>query len=203
MDEGPMMTDAFRESISVYRLLPVMGDFRTFLFDGPSLGRLIKYQISGSPSDRPADFQVEWSDDLSVRATEFPSTGVGAPVLSKRIADHMRVDLSTAGSFVIIDGVDTKEYLLYLVEKVADCVDKQRSSEPKRLSGEMKKTVFRTEALPVDLPAFRVPECPEFVYWNGWAVKQLADLVGDDLETRLVWSEDPALTSHPDPWGVL
>jgi hypothetical protein len=175
------------------------------LLDGTSVGKLIKYQLSGAPSDRPADFRVEWNYDPSVRTTEFPSSDPGAPILSTRIADLMRDDLATAGSLVpvIIDGDDTGEYVLYLVEKAVDCVDTERSSEPKRLSGEMEKTVFRRDALPVNLPAFRVPECPEFVHWNGWAVDWLLDLVGDDLETRLIWSEDPALPVHPNPWGVL
>jgi hypothetical protein len=126
-------------------------------------------------------------------------------VLSRRIADILRDDLSTAGSLlpVLIDGADTREYVLYVVKKVVDCVDTRRSSKPKRLTGQIKKAVFRADALPGDLPAFRVPEYPGAVYWNGWAADRLTDLLGDDLEARLVWSEDPTFTPHPNPWGVL
>ncbi|MBT2392301.1 hypothetical protein J7E87_23480 [Streptomyces sp. ISL-1] len=35
--------------------------------------------------------------------------------------------------------------------------------------------------------------------WNGWAADCLAELVGDVLEVRLVWSQDPSLTPHRDP----
>ncbi|MET8132017.1 hypothetical protein [Streptomyces sp. NPDC005251] len=42
---------------------------------------------------------------------------------------------------------------------------------------------------------------PVGVQWNGWAADRLTELLGDDLETRLIWSEDPAATPHPNPWG--
>ncbi|MFC9464779.1 hypothetical protein [Streptomyces coelicoflavus] len=41
------------------------------------------------------------------------------------------------------------DYLLFLVEKVVDCVDQRRSSKPKRGTGPMKTTIF----LPADLEA--------------------------------------------------
>ena len=63
--------------------------------------------------------------------------------------------------------------------------------------------VFRADALPVGLPAFRVPESLEFVYWTGRTADRLTELLDDDLEARLVWSDDPALTPHPNPWGIL
>nr|CEL17113.1 hypothetical protein [Kibdelosporangium sp. MJ126-NF4] len=136
------------------------------------------------------------------RNLEFASGTPEAPILSRRVADLLREDLETAGTFVPvrIDGTDTDDYLLYLVDKVVDCVDTRRSSKPKR-NGEIKKTVFRADALPSELPAFRVPESPDCVQWNGWMADRMLDLLGDDLATRLVWSEDPTLTPHHNPWG--
>ncbi|MFC8869098.1 hypothetical protein ACFUAC_15760 [Streptomyces sp. NPDC057148] len=37
--------------------------------------------------------------------------------------------------------------------------------------------------------------------WNGWAVDRLREILGADLEARLIWSEDPSGKPHPDPWG--
>jgi hypothetical protein len=56
--------------------------------------------------------------------------------------------------------------------------------------------------LPSHLPAFRVPQFPGAAQWNGWAADLLADLTGDQIEKRLIWSEDPATRPHPDPWGI-
>ncbi|MGP3927460.1 hypothetical protein [Streptomyces sp. 8N616] len=121
-----------------------------------------------------------------------------------RAADLLRDRLVEAGSLVPvrIDGSLVDHYLLHLVEQVVDCVDTRRSSQPKRATGEMKKTVLRPEALPVCLPAFRVPQFPVAVYWNGWAVELLTEVLGDDIEARPVWSDNPTLTPHPNPWGL-
>lgn len=80
-------------------------------------------------------------------------------------------------------------------------MDTVHSSKPKRTTGEIKKTVFRPDVLPAELPAFRVPQFPGAVYWNGWAVERLREILGEALEARLIWSEDPALSPHPNPWG--
>ncbi|UQT57015.1 hypothetical protein M4V62_18970 [Streptomyces durmitorensis] len=92
------------------------------------------------------------------------------------------------------------EYFLYLVERAVDCLDLQRSSPPDQL-GRIQESVFRPDAVPTELPAFRATQFPTAVCWNGWMVKRLTDLLGDQLETRLIWSEDPTLTPHPNPWG--
>lgn len=84
---------------------------------------------------------------------------------------------------------------------MVDCLDMRRSSKPKR-SGEIKKEVFLPEALPAHLPAFRLPQFPRAVQWNGWAAQRLLALIGDQIEARLLWSEDPSATPHPNPWGI-
>ncbi|MFI1211811.1 hypothetical protein ACH4UV_29895 [Streptomyces sp. NPDC020802] len=194
--------------LSVHRLLPSTGEFRTLLL-GSSLRKVIRWQISGSDADRPTGLSGSWDGDPRLRKGEFPCGYPGAPVLSGRIAEALRGELSSAGELVPVsvegagtDGSDgSDEYFLYLVEPVVDCLDTRRSSKPKRMTGEIKKAVFRSDALPVDLPAFRLPEFRGAVHWNGWAVDHLTELLGDDLEARLIWSEDPSLTPHPDPWG--
>ncbi|MEU3303941.1 hypothetical protein ABZ729_29625 [Streptomyces sp. NPDC006678] len=115
----------------------------------------------------------------------------------------MSDDLMAAGSLVPVrtDDADAGEFLLYAVGTVVDCLDVRRSSKPKKTSGHIKQAVFRPDALPYGLPAFRIPESTGAVYWNGWAADRLGELLGDDLEARLVWSQDRSLTAHPDPMG--
>ena len=200
-----MMTGKTDKPFAIYRLLPSLGEFRTLHLDEFPHRKLIRWLRTGSAADLPEAFGAEWEGDPRWPASEFPCGYPGTPVLSRRIADLLRDDLAAAGSFapVLIDGANTREYVLYLVEKVVDCLDSRRSSKPKRLTGQIKKAVFRADALSIHVPAFRIPEFPGGVYWNGWAVDRLVELLGEDLETRLVWSEDPTLTPHPNPWGIL
>ncbi|MCZ4118207.1 hypothetical protein [Streptomyces sp. H39-S7] len=207
------MSDTTRAPLRAYRLLPSLGEFRTLYLS--NLLTLVRWQIAGSPEgNKPTGLSGEWAatdvGDPRVRPAEFPSGYPGAPVLSRRVADLLGDELCRAGSFEpldIADGPgsipDAGEYVLYLVRSIVDCLDTRRSSKPKRAGGEVKKAVFRPEAFPADLPAFRLPVFPTAVYWNGWAVDRLKELLGDDLEARLIWSEDPTLIPHPNPWGVL
>jgi hypothetical protein len=205
------MTDSTSHPLAVYRLLPGMGEFRTLLL-GASLRKLVRRQITGSATDLPSSFSGSWDGNPGWRKGEFPSGYPGAPILSRRVADLLAADLSESGPFVpvVIEAADpafpadadgSDDYVLHLVEQVVDCLDTRRSSKPKKTTGEITKAVFRAEALPVGLAAFRVPEFRGGVYWNGWAVDRLTGLLGDDVEARLVWSEDPAARPHPSPWG--
>jgi hypothetical protein len=189
---------------AVYRLLPGMGEFRTLRLDETSHARLIRWQRTGSAETPPERVSVVWDGPPQLRPAEFASGLIGARLLSRRIADLMRADLLTAGAFIPVSSDDSGEgeYLFYLAEPVVGCVDTGRSSKPQRTSGQIKKTVFRPEALPVELAAFRIPEYPVAIYWNGWAADRQAGLLGDDIEARLVWSADRSATPHPaDPWG--
>ncbi|MGW6258644.1 hypothetical protein [Streptomyces sp. NPDC055085] len=202
------MTDTTPNARSVYRLLPRMGEFRTLLL-GSSLRKLIRWQITGADSDLPTSFDGTWDGNPGWRSSEFPSGYPGAPVLSGRVAGLLADDLAEAGRFVPVatdgaapaDSSGPDDYVLYLVERIVDCLDTRRSSRPKKTTGEITKAVFRPEALPSHLAAFRVPEYRGGIYWNGWAVGLLTELLGDEVESRLVWSEDPSLPVHPHPWG--
>jgi hypothetical protein len=201
-----MTADHRNKPLAVYRLMPSLGDFRTLSLEEYAHRKLIRWLRTGSPEDLPEELRADWVGNPRLRPTEFPCGYPGAPVLSCRIADLMKDDLRAAGKClpVIPEGADQEDvfaYVLYAVEKVVDCVDTRRSSKPKKGTGQMKATVFRPDALPTGLPAFRVPEYPGAVHWNGWMVDRLTDLLGDDLEARLVWSEDRSLSPHPDPWG--
>ncbi|MBD0844831.1 hypothetical protein, partial [Streptomyces sp. TRM68416] len=182
--------------LSVYRLLPGLGDFRTLLF-GSSLTELIRWQINGSAGEPPDAVTAEWDGDPRLRESEFPSGYPGAPVLSRRLAEALGEELLEAGRLIPVEiaGAGGQgEYFLYVVEAVVDCVDPRRSAKPKKTTGQMKITVFRPDAVPAALPAFRVPEFPGGVHWNGWAVDRLRQILGTDLETRLIWSEDRSAT---------
>jgi hypothetical protein len=137
----------------------------------------------------------------SRRRVELAAGASEAPIVSSRIADLYRADFEAAGSLLplCIDGAESEEWFLFLVENVVDCLDAEKSSKPEG-DGTIRKTVFRADALPADLPAFRVPQSTN-VYWNDWAVDRLMKLVGIDVEARLVWSEDPTRVPHPDPWS--
>lgn len=189
---------------AVYRLLPSMaaerGDYRTLTIGG-ELTKIIRWQLSGSPDDYPSRINAEWVGEPDWRPVELATGASEAPIVSSRIADLIRADFEAAGSLLplYIHGTESKEWLLFLVEKVIDCLDVNKSSEPE-WDGVISKTVFRADVLPTHLPAFRVPQSTK-IYWNYWAVDRLIKLAGRDLEVRLVWSEDPTRAPHPDPWG--
>ncbi|MFF0104771.1 hypothetical protein [Streptomyces hirsutus] len=191
--------------------MPSLGDFRTLSLEEYAHRKLIRGLRTGDFADLPDSFAAEWVGNPRLREAEFPCGYPGAPVFSNRVADLLAGELAAAGRYLPVfpEGADPEaepEYALYLVEKVVDCVDPRRSSKPKKGTGQMKITVFRPNALPAELPAFRVPafRVPDFpgaVHWNGWAVERLQKILGADLEARLIWSEDRALTPHPEPWG--
>ncbi|MFE4962141.1 hypothetical protein [Streptomyces sp. NPDC056660] len=52
------------------------------------------------------------------------------------------------------------------------------------------------------LPAFRVAQFPVGVRWTGWMRYLLDEILGGDLEARLLWSPEPSAAPHPDPWGL-
>ncbi|WP_158751460.1 hypothetical protein [Streptomyces bicolor] len=153
-----------------------------------------------SPSARLRDWQgpPEWQE------MDYPSISAAAPVFSRRIADRVRELFADGGTFVPVDlpGKPEGAYELYVAEQVVDCLDHEQSSEPRMPLDEIERAVFRPEALPLHLPAFRVPGSAWSVHWNGWAADLLCDLIGrDNLELRLVWSTDPEAKPHRDPMG--
>jgi hypothetical protein len=167
---------------------------------GGELTRVIRWYLSGSPDEYPSRISAEWVGEPDWRPVEMTGTDE-APLVSSRIVDLFRADFEAAGSLLPlhIDGAETKEWFLFLVEAVVDCLDVEKSSAPE-WNGDIRKSIFRADALPTGLPAFRVPQSTH-AHWNGWAVDRLMKLVGVDLEARLVWSSDPTRVPHPDPWG--
>ncbi|MFF4401437.1 hypothetical protein [Streptomyces sp. NPDC001480] len=197
------MTDQAEKVMSTFRLLPSLSECHHLSSNSFDSRRLMRWQGGGSEADRPTRWRAEWMGEGHWPKSEFPSGYPGAPVLSRRLAESFGDDLAAAGRLVPVDieGAKDDEYFLYLVERVVDCLDTRRSSKPKR-SGEIKKAVFLPERLPVDLPAFRLPQFPRAVQWNGWAADRLIELTGDQIEARLLWSEDPTAVPHADPWGI-
>lgn len=197
------MADIPRER-AVYRLLPGMGadrgEYRALTIGG-ELTRVLRWMLSGSPDDYPAEINAEWVGDPSWRPVEFSPGASEAPLLTGRIAEKFRADFEAAGRLqpLHVDGAESEDCFVFLVEKVVDCLDADKSSEPE-WDGVIRESVFRAEAVPIDLPAFRVPQSTK-VYWNGWMVDRLLKLVATDVEARLVWSDDPTRVPHPDPWG--
>ncbi|WP_405870224.1 MULTISPECIES: hypothetical protein [unclassified Streptomyces] len=197
------MADMPEKGLSVYRLLPSLSEYQGLHLDSSDMTRLMRWQRTGAEADRPSRLRAEWLGERHWSKSEFPSGRPGAPVLSRRLAESLGDQLLAAGSLVPVDieGAKDDVYFLYLVEQVVDCLDTRRSSKPNR-NGEIKKAVFLQQALPEQLPAFRLPQSPRAVQWNGWAADQLVELTGDEIEVRLTWSENPQVTPHPDPWGI-
>ncbi|MEV2253122.1 hypothetical protein AB0I94_21505 [Streptomyces sp. NPDC050147] len=206
-----MTNNGQSKPLSVYRLLPSMSEFQLLYFDN-SLVEVVRWQFNGSTGDHPTRFNAEWGGHEKWPKSDFPNGDPASPVLSRRIVDALQeVDFAAAGRLlpVHIEGPDNNsrpkrptedEYLLYLVEHVADCIDSAQSSPPDHLE-RIQRAVFRPDAVPAELPAFRAKQFPTAVCWNGWMVERLTHVLGDQLEARLVWSEDPTLTPHHAPWG--
>ncbi|MEU5311010.1 hypothetical protein [Streptomyces sp. NPDC021562] len=189
---------------AVYRLLAGTGHLRTLRL-GDSLIDLKRRQFQGPQVALPDVFEAEWTGDPKAPRVEFASDYPGAPILSRRLVDRVGQErLEQAGRLVPVrtPGPVQDEYALYVVEPLVDCVDTRRSDRPKKATGEMRKMVFRSEAVPAELPAFRVPQFPVAVCWTGWMRDLLGEILGDGLETRLLWSPDPSAAPHPDPWGL-
>jgi hypothetical protein len=198
------MSDTPHQPLSVYRLLTrTPEDARALGFDD-SVIDLVRWQLSGSLEGYPTVVRAEWFDEDWERKLDFPSGRAGLPVLSRRLTELLGEEtLLRAGHLLPlrIDGVDQNEHRLFVVNQVIDCLDADSSSAPDDRTGKIQKSVFRPDAVPADLPAFRIPQFPTVVHWNGWAALVLTGLLGDELEARLVWSEDPTRIPHPDPWG--
>ncbi len=201
---GDAMTETPEKSPAVYRLLPRLADYQQLTPNSWDLRQLKRWQRLGAEEDRPVQFRAEWAGERNWPKGDFPSGYPGAPILSRRLIDRFGVDaLRTAGPLLPVDieGAQGDEYHLLLVEQVVDCLDLRRSSKPKKLNGEVKNAVYRTDALPAHLPAFRLPQFAGAVQWNGWAAERLVELTDDQIEARLCWSENPTAVPHPDPWG--
>ncbi|MCH5676103.1 hypothetical protein [Streptomyces gilvus] len=159
------MTDETKESLTVYRLLPSLSEYQGLHPNGFDILRTMRWQRVGDEADRPTRLRAEWLGERSWSKSEFPSGSPSAPVLSRRLVESLGDGLLAAGSLVPvdIDGAKDDDYFLYLVEQVVDCLDLRRSSKPKTGSGEVKKPVYRPEALPAHLAAFRLPQFPRAV----------------------------------------
>lgn len=197
------MSTANGDALEVYRLKPSNTGGQLMAFGG-EIVPLTRWQFRGSEGEPPTTLTATWLAEPGQRKSEFPSGFTGAPVLGPRLVKALGAELLTAGRLLPlpIDGTDEEGYCLYVVEQVVDCLDTERSSKPQPPFGEITRAVFDTDRLPVDAAAFRMPQSATAVHWNGWMARRLAELLGDALEARLVWSEDPAKTPHPNPWKL-
>ncbi len=196
------VTEVLTPPLAVYRIMPPFREnLRTVLVLSE---QLIRWQRHADPDDFPARVTAEWQGPPEWQEIDYPSSSSSATVLSRRIADRVRDRFANGGTFVPVDLPEKPEgaYELFVAEHVVDCLNHEKSSEPRMPRGEIQRVVFRPDALPYHLPAFRIPECPWAVHWNGWAVDLLRDLIGEDnLELRLVWSTDPEAKPHRAPMG--
>ncbi|MBB1157080.1 hypothetical protein H4281_28370 [Amycolatopsis sp. DR6-1] len=189
---------------AVCRLLPSVsearGEYRALTIGG-ELTKVVRWMLSGSPDDYPRGIVAEWVGDPGWRPVEFSPGADEAPIVGRGVADEFRADFEASGSLLplIVDGKESDEWFLFLVEQVVDCLDLGESSEPE-WDGVIRKSVFRPDAVPSGLPVFRVPQSTK-LYWNEWAADRLRTLAAPDVETRLIWSADPTRTPHPDPWS--
>jgi len=196
-------TDTRTTPLAVYRILPPFRDgLRAVLVHSE---QLIRWQLGGDPADFPERVKADWQGPPGWEEIDYPSSSVEAPVLSRHVADRVRDRFTPGGRFLPVDlpGAPQGAYELYVPLHVVDCLDPEKSSPPTEPTGLIERAVFRPEALPLHLPAFRIPAFPHGIYWNGWAVDLLRELIGEDnLELRLVWSTDPDAPVHPNPMFI-
>ncbi len=129
---------------------------------------------------------------------DFKGALLGATLL-KAVRDRF----AGTGHFIPVNvpGLPAGTYTAYVPSTVADCLDEARSSAPE-LTGKIRQAVFRGDRVPVDVPAFRLPENRTYVYWNAWAAHLIEEAApSGSVELRLVWSSDPTATPHRDPMG--
>ncbi|MFI1111392.1 hypothetical protein ACH4TU_26070 [Streptomyces physcomitrii] len=190
------------DAVSLYRLLPGLErrNSRTLLLTEDSLDLLLGWQMGQEAP--PQRIAARWNGDPRTPECPYPVGSPSAPVLNERAVAALGQTLGTAGRLVPVDiaGGASEAYSLYLVEAVADCLDEELSTPPNALK-EIERPVFRPSAVPVDLPAFRIPQSPVYVHWNAWAARRLREAVGPEVEVRLVWSADPAEVPARPPWG--
>jgi hypothetical protein len=173
--------------LAAYRIKPSAKSLRSLWLD-ESLIDLMRWQIQGARAGLPTVFGAAWTGDSKAPGAEFASGCPGAPMLSRALADRLGEQLGKAGHLVPVrvEGAASDDYVLCVVEALVECVDRRHSSHPKKATGEKQRMVFRPEAYPAGLPAFRVPGFPVAVCWNGWMLDLLHDLVGNDV-TGMPW----------------
>lgn len=115
------------------------------------------------------------------------------PVLGPRFDGLLRA--SGVWLPVTIDGQESG-YRMFVCTTVVDCLDVRRSSRPGKHSAVIKYPVFDGAKVPGDLPAFRVPQSPETVLFNEWAMAELVAGGDGQIDALTVWSSDPRLRSH-------
>lgn len=185
----------------VFRLVPRLTESRSLLLDEADALRLERWYSRGDPSARPGSIRASWLGEPTLPRGDYPCPSGAAPILSRRMQRRFGDELRPAGELVpvIVDDADDGDYVFFAVTSVVDCLDARRSSPVSRATGEIHKLVFVPERVPTELPAFRIPQSPSFVFWNRRFVDRLLRAQPIALDTRVVWSQDPAFAPFPAP----
>jgi hypothetical protein len=163
----------------------------------------MRWELDGDDRPRPVELTAEWHGDPRGTVSGYPSAHTAAPVLSRELADGTRAAFEAFGTYIAlrVPGAGPDDFCVYVPDVVADCLDRDASSEPDD-TGEIDHAVFVPDRVPADAPCFRLPQSRTFVYWNGWAARLIQTLAGpENTELRLVWSTDPTAEPHPYPMG--
>ncbi|MFF9019294.1 hypothetical protein [Streptomyces eurythermus] len=195
------MTDPMTAPVEVYRLVPRFhDDFRGALLESDEI---MRWELDEEATPLPAELPGSLQGDPSGTLSEFPTANPAAPILGATLLKAVRDRFAGTGHFIPVNvpGLPAGTYTAYVPTTVADCLDEARSSAPE-LTGKIRQAVFHEDRVPVDVPAFRLPENRTYVYWNAWAARLIEEAAPPrSVELRLVWSSDPTATPHRDPMG--
>ena len=181
-------------------------DTRVLVLELDDLIALARHLATPDEFPRPDSLQAHWEGHPSGRRYAYPSYDLLAPILPVLAADVLRDELTGSGSLVPLETADDGPvehgaYELFVAENLVDCLDVEASSDPENRDGYRRTVAFHADRLP-DTLAFRVPQIPTLTYWTRTGADRVVDLVGDDVEPVVVWSQDPDLPVHPNPMGT-
>lgn len=179
----------------VYVLIPDSASCQIVVLDTPSEMALLRFLMDGG--DAPEFVSGQWGeDDPDLPACDFPCYG-RAPIVSKRVQTVFSARLAECGKFlpVLINGVETGQ-CVFLVTKFVSCLDMRRSSKIKR-NGSISKLELIDENVDADVAAFRIPEIPEYTFWNRSFVDDLMAIQPIGVEALVAWAGDRSLARHP------
>ncbi|MEV6296546.1 hypothetical protein AB0M41_40420 [Streptomyces sp. NPDC051896] len=195
------MTEHATAPVEVFRVVPRYHDsFKGVLLEDD---QMLRWELDEQAVPLPAEIPGSLHGELGGTPADYPTSDPASPVLSAALLQAVRDRFSGTGHFIPVNvpGLATGTYTAYVPTTVADCLDRLNSSAPEA-TGRIRKAVFHQERVPLNVPAFRLPENRTYVYWNAWAAHLIeSSAAPGSVELRLVWSSDPTATPHRDPMG--
>ncbi|MGJ5752037.1 hypothetical protein FB563_0102 [Streptomyces puniciscabiei] len=195
------MTEHATTPVEVFRVVPRYHDsFKGILLEDD---QILRWELDEQTVPLPAEIPGSLHGELGGTPADYPTSDPASPVLSAALLEAVRDRFSGTGHFIPVNvpGLAAGTYTAYVPATVADCLDQLNSSTPEA-TGRIRKAAFHQDRVPVQFPAFRLPQNRTYVYWNAWAARLIeSSAAPGSVELRLVWSSNPTATPHRDPMG--